>query len=292
MNNREKQKVSATAIGTCIMRATSYYEDSSYYKSDDFIAPQMIPAGMRVAVKYKLLRNILKKAIFKVPGIYEYVIARTKFIDAVFNASLENVEQVVLLGAGFDSRAIRFKQQLENAKIFELDSLATQQAKLDKLQKMEVTVPSNVNYIAIDFNRESMAEKLAQANFQKNKTCLFLLEGLTYYLEKEAIESTMQMISDHCAQGSRLVFDYADAAIAKQIMNVDEEGIKRLQRDLAKAGETPDFLMEETIQDYLRKYNFSVIEEALSTELANRYFKQNDFLLNARRFKLVSAVKR
>ena len=50
--------------------------------------------------------------------------------------------------------------------------------------------------------------------------------------------------------------------------------------------------MEETIQDYLRKYNFSVIEEASSAELANRYFKQNEFLLNAQRFKLVSAVKR
>lgn len=107
MSNREKPKVSTTAIGTCIMRATSYYEDNSYYKSDDFMAPQMIPAGMKVAVKYKFLRNILKKAIFKVPGIYEYVIARTKFIDAVFNASLENIEQIVLLGAGFDSRCQR-----------------------------------------------------------------------------------------------------------------------------------------------------------------------------------------
>ena len=48
MSNREKPKVSTTAIGTCIMRATSYYEDNSYYKSDDFMAPQMIPAGMKV----------------------------------------------------------------------------------------------------------------------------------------------------------------------------------------------------------------------------------------------------
>lgn len=292
MTKETKQKVSSTALGTCIMRATSYYEKKPCYKSEDFIAPKVIPSFLHVMAKYNILRSILKKAVFKVPGIYEYVIARTNFIDEIFKCSTDKVEQVLIFGAGFDSRAIRFSQELKNAKLFELDALPTQQAKINRLKEQYIEIPANLNFIAIDFNKESLVEKLNQAGFQKDRVCLFLLEGLTYYLDDEAINNTLRLISECSAKGSLLVFDYAAAEVAKQEIIIDECKVNKLHQSLVKAGEKPGFMLEEKIQSFLDKYKFDLVEEVTAGCLANRYFAQAGFALGAQKFRIVKAMKK
>ena len=292
MTKETKNKVSSTALGTCIMRSTSYYEKKPCYKSDDFIAPKVIPSFLHVMAKYNILRSILKKAVFKVPGIYEYVIARTKFIDEIFKCSLGNVEQVLIFGAGFDSRAIRFSQELKNAKLFEVDAPPTQQAKINRLREKYIDFPSNLNFISIDFNKESLVEKLNQAGFQNDRVCLFLLEGLTYYLDDAAIDSTLRLISACSAKGSLLVFDYAAAEAVGEEIVIDERRVKELHKSLAKAGEKPGFMLKEKIQSFLDKYNFELVEEVTSVSLANRYFGQANFALSAQKFRIVKAIKK
>lgn len=274
------------------MRSTSYYEKKPCYRSEDFIAPQIIPSFLHFMAKYNILRSVLKKAVFKVPGIYEYVIARTKFIDEIFKCSLSNVEQVLIFGAGFDSRAIRFSQELKNAKLFELDAPPTQQAKINRLKEKYIGFPSNLNFISIDFNIESLVEKLNQAGFQKDRVCLFLLEGLTYYLDDEAIDSTLRLISECSAKGSLLVFDYAAAEAVEEEIVIDERKVKELHKSLTKAGEKPGFMLEEKIQSFLDKYNFELVEDVTSASLANRYFAQANFALSAQKFRIVKAIKK
>lgn len=292
MTTKTKQKVSSTALGTCIMRSTSYYERNLCYKSEDFIAPQVVPVPLRVMAKYNILRCLLKKAVFKVPGIYEYVIARTKFIDEIFKGLPGNIEQVLIFGAGFDSRAIRFGQELKNVKVFELDARSTQQAKLNRFKESNINTPANVNYISIDFNKESLLEKLKEAGFESDRRCLFLLEGLTYYLENEAIDTTLRLLSDYCATGSLLIFDYADAKAARHEMDIDEHKVKQVHQTLVKKEEKPGFVLEEIIQDFLDKYKFELVEEATSACLAKRYFGQADFALAAQKFRIVKAIKK
>lgn len=292
MNKEAKQKASATALGTCIMRTASYYESERSYKSQDYIAPMLIPVFLKVMAKYNVSRNILKKMLFKVPGIYEYVIGRTNFIDEIFNSSLENVEQVLIFGAGFDSRAMRFSQQLKNAQVFELDALPTQQAKLNRLKESSIAVPGNLNYISIDFNKESLVDKLQQAGFQKDKVCLFLLEGLTYYLDDEAVDSTLKLISGCSAKESLLVFDYAAASVVEQEIRIDAHEVNKVRQSLVKAGEKPGFMLEEKIQSFLAKYNFELVEEVTSQVFADRYFAQADLALGAQKFRMVQAIKR
>lgn len=291
MNKPIEPKVSSTAVGTCIMRAVSYYEKNPCYKSEDFIAPVIIPSYLKVMAKYNILRNVLKKAVFKVPGIYEYVIARTKLMDEIVKGSADRMEQVLIFGAGFDSRAVRFSQSLKNTQVFELDAPLTQQAKINKYKEKNIDFPANLCFISIDFNKESLAEKLEQAGFQKNRTCLFILEGLTYYLDKKAIDSTFWLLSESCAKGSLLIFDYAAAEAVRQELRIDERSAKETQKSLEQAGEKPGFVLEEKVQSFLANYQFEVLEEITSACLAKRYFAQDDFALGAQKFRIVKAIK-
>jgi methyltransferase (TIGR00027 family) len=290
MSNRIESKVSKTAQGTALMRATSYYEKDSYYKSEDFIAPMILPSYFKTIAKFDVLRTLLKKALFKVPGIYEYVISRTKFIDEIFSDVTTGIEQVLIFGAGFDSRAIRFKNELKNANVFELDAPVTQQAKISMFTKKSIRFTSNLTFIAIDFTKESLAEKLNEAGFQNNRRCLFLLEGLTYYLTPEAIESTFSLISNYSAQGSLLVFDYASVSNDRQ-ETIDNDTKKHYQ-SLDKAGERPGFMLEGQIQDFLAQYEFELKEEVDSIQLAKKYFDKADFEPAAQKFRIVKAIKR
>lgn len=291
MSKRIETKVSITAKGTCLMRATSFYEKDPYYKSEDFIASMIMPHFFKILMKYSFSRTILKKMFFKAPGLYEYVISRTKFIDEIFKNLAENVEQILILGAGFDSRAKRFSNELKNVKIFELDALATQQAKINRFREKSIEFTPNLKFISIDFTKESLAQKLEDAGFQRNRTCLFLLEGLTYYLNQEAINNTFNLIKDYSAQDSLLVFDYASPLTNRQ-ENIDADPTMRKQYEvLAKAGEKPGFLIEEAIRDFLAKYDFTVIDGLDSTELAEKYFNKDDFGLAARKFGIVKAKK-
>ena len=292
MGKRIESKISKTALGTCLMRAASYYEKDPYYKSEDFIAAMIIPSYLKAMVKYNISRTALKKVLFKVPGIYEYIVSRTKFIDEIFSSLDAKTEQVLILGAGFDSRTIRFKDKFTKAKMFELDAPVTQQVKVNRFTKKNIPFPPNLTFISIDFNTELLAEKLNEAGFQKNCRCLFLLEGLTYYLNPEAIESTLTLLSNYSAKDSLLVFDYAAASFVSQEKMQADPKLKEHYQSLVKAGERPGFAIAEQIQDFLAKYKFELVEEVNSIHLAKKYFNNDDFPATAQQFRIVKAIKK
>lgn len=292
MSKRIENKVSITALGTCLMRATSYYEKNTSYKSEDIIASRIIPSYLRAMIRYPISRSVLKKALFKIPGIYEYIILRTKYIDEIFNSFTENMEQVLILGAGFDSRAIRFKSQLKNVQVFELDAPITQQVKKNRFAKRKIDFPDNLKFISIDFMKESLREKLNQAGFKKNKKCLFLLEGLTYYLDQKSIDDTFNLINEYSAKDSVIVFDYASAEAVRQEKIDGDMKIKKHYETLVRSGEKPDYMIEEPIEKFLEKYSFDLIEEADSTHLAQKYFNKDDLERVAKKFRIVKAIKK
>ena len=291
MSNRIETKVSITAQGTCLARAVSYYEKDFNYKSDDYIAPIMVHPFLNLIAKNGFFRKLLKKCFFKAPGNYEYLIARTKFIDAMFKNIDENVEQIVIFGAGFDSRAIRFRNELEKAMVFELDAPVTQQAKIDRIRKANIQFPENLKFISIDFNKESLSEKLDEAGFSQNKTCLFLLEGLTMYLNQGAIDQTFHLVDEYSGRNSLIIFDYVSASMVRQEHIQNDSQIKKYYQFLAKVGEKPGFAIDGHIQDFLEKYNLALIDELDSAKLAKRYFSKEDFELIAKKFRIVTAKK-
>jgi methyltransferase (TIGR00027 family) len=210
---RIENKTSRTAEFNCIFRAASYYEKLPQYKSDDHIAIELVSKFYKPLIKMGTFRKIFNRMF--PPGMYEYVIARTKYIDSIFKKAIQDeFDQILIFGAGFDSREIRFADLNKKTKIFELDAAATQEAKIYQLKK-RIKINSNLIFISIDFNKESLEEKLLSSGFNKNQKSLFILEGLTYYLSPQAIDDTFNVINKLAGDGSEVVFDYIYSSVLR-----------------------------------------------------------------------------
>jgi methyltransferase (TIGR00027 family) len=137
---------------------------------------------------------------------------RTKRFDAALLDALQNgARQVVVLGAGFDSRAYRFQSQLGNVRVLEVDYGPTQAYKKQRLGEIVEVIPSNVSFVPMDFTKDSLLEQLRNAGYSEQQNTFFLWEGVSYYLPESAVKDTLHFVRDHSAPGSRIAFDYFGA---------------------------------------------------------------------------------
>jgi len=250
-------------------------ETNHYYKSDDHIAPLLLPSGLKPFLHISLARRLFTK-VAAPKGIYEYVIARTKYIDAVFKQALaEQFDQVLIFGAGFDTRALRFQDAMGNTRVFELDVPVTQQAKIIQYQKRHLAVPPSLTFIAVDFDKESLSMKLDEAGFCMHRQSLFILEGLVMYLQPESVEATFQTIRDYAGKGSWVVFDYIYASVLrKEGIYYGETGIVQT---VSGAGEQWHFGIEKgEIEQFLAKYAMQLIDHKDAKDLEQAYFSDSN----------------
>jgi methyltransferase (TIGR00027 family) len=271
MAKRIETITSRTAELTCISRAFSVMEKRKYYKSDDSIAPLLLPTWFRNTIRLPFARTIFTRVVAP-KGIYEYVISRTKYIDSVFNqAILQNFNQILIFGAGFDSRAIRFQNKIGQIKIFELDVIVTQQSKIKQYQRRKLMIPENLTFIPIHFDKDSLSNKLDESGFQKDLKSLFILEGLIMYLQPESVDFTFRTIQDYSGQGSWIVFDTVHDSVIKQVgKHYGEYGIVET---VSKAGERWTFgLNEEQMIQFLKIYGMELKDQKNSRDLEIDYF--------------------
>lgn len=138
---------------------------------------------------------------------------RTKQFDAaLLDALQDGARQVVVLGAGFDSRAYRFRSQLGEVRFMEVDYGPTQAYKKQRLGEISEVIPANVSFVPMDFTKDSLLEQLRSAGYSEEERTFFLWEGVTYYLPEFAVKDTLHFVRDHAAPGSRIAFDYTGAS--------------------------------------------------------------------------------
>jgi len=112
------------------------------------------------------------------PGMVGAMLSRTRYVDEVLLQDLGGgARQVVILGAGFDSRAYRFRERLEGVRLFEVDYGPTQEYKKRRLQEIFGSVPKHVQYVAMDFNRDDLATQLRKNGYSPKERTLFIWEG-------------------------------------------------------------------------------------------------------------------
>jgi methyltransferase (TIGR00027 family) len=141
------------------------------------------------------------------PGPRSCVVARTRLLDDWIAVALEApVEQVVILGAGFDTRAYRLPA-LRGRAVFEVDHPDTQAAKRRQLERALGCAPRHVRFVALDFQRGDLATALGAAGFRESGRSLVLWEGTTNYLTEAAVDATLRWCA-RAAPGSRLLFTY------------------------------------------------------------------------------------
>jgi len=131
--------------------------------------------------------------------------ARMTFFDSAVERYLDTIDQFVILGAGFDTRAFRLPVA-SRVRCFEVDAPATSSAKQDLLRKAGVD-SSRVTFVSADFEADDWLQLLVAAGFDTGRPALFLWEGVTVYLDSDAVETTLRKIGS-TARGSVVAFDY------------------------------------------------------------------------------------
>jgi methyltransferase (TIGR00027 family) len=140
------------------------------------------------------------------PGVWEFLAARDRYIDDYLAACLgEGLEQLVILGAGYDALAYRFDALKAGVKVFEVDHPATQAVKLKRVTAVFGTPPPHVTYVAIDFDRQTLADRRIACGYDERLKTLFIRQGVTHYLTPQAVDGTLAFIAGNSRPDSSII---------------------------------------------------------------------------------------
>jgi methyltransferase (TIGR00027 family) len=228
-----------------------------------FLSPGFRSA-LRIASIPVLGRAIPWLADAIIPGARSSGIARTRWIDDALIAALaKGIRQVIILGAGFDCRAFRIPE-LRGGRIFEVDHPQTFATKRAHLAQFIEGEPTNLSFVQIDFNRQSLEEVLRQAGFDPAERSIFLWEGVTNYLTAGAVTSVLRLVAS-CAAGTELIFTYVHRSALDHPASFPDA--EKLLRSLAKIGEPWTFgLLPEEVSAFLQDTGLRLRQDVGSGE--------------------------
>ena len=245
--------------------------------NDPYADKFIMGAGLMKLMGHKLNAWLSQKLA---PGFHEHLISRTRFIDDLIEKSAKDgVEQYVILGAGYDSRAHRLELP-SSLKIFEVDQPEVSDRKLSRLPK-KIPNSENITYVSVDFSNQSLTEQLIKEGFDQTKSTIFTLEGVSQYITREALNSTIREIAV-LSQNAPSVFFLSyvnelldknpEACFGKGYPNPAKKAtlIKNLS---AKAGEPwISFYRSEEIENLLSQNGYSTKVNVTLEDMNSLYF--------------------
>lgn len=160
-------------------------------------------------------------------------IVRTKVIDGLIDEEARDHDQLVLLGAGYDTRAHRLAS-LAAHRVFEVDHPTTQAMKRAIIDRLRLPT-GHVVYVPVDFERDDLTASLLGAGYDPARPAVFVWEGVTQYLTSEAVEATLAVVAGLGQHGGVLIFTYVDARALADPGRFPEA--RRWLRAVARAGE-------------------------------------------------------
>ena len=167
------------------------------------------------------------------PGVRRWIAARTRFFDQATLAAIDaGITQIVIVGAGYDGRALRFGGS--GIHFFELDQAITQRDKRRRLEALGVA-PDAVTFIAHDLTRGDLAGVMAAAGHVEDRATLYICEGLLIYLEPQVGEELLGSLRDRAAPGSRLALSAHEHQLKASALARFRSGVQLLV--LAAIGE-------------------------------------------------------
>jgi methyltransferase (TIGR00027 family) len=178
--------------------------------------------------------------------------------DQLASAIARGVRQYVVLGAGLDTYAYRASPSV---RVFEVDHPATQAWKRSRLEEAGIAIPDSMTFVAVDFERQNLADELARAGFNMDQPAFFSWLGVIMYLTLEAATQTLRFIAAR-PSGSGVTFDYATGTW------------EPLARRVARAGEPFRLFFDPVeLSKLLRSVGFREIEDLNPEQINARYFR-------------------
>jgi methyltransferase (TIGR00027 family) len=267
-----KQSVGNTALGAAICRLIEQYQPKETRLFNDPLVKDLVGAPIRVLMQFASMRNLTMQQMDAItPGICGVQISRTRFIDdAVQDALSRGIGQVVILGAGLDTRPYRLAG-MERVKVFEVDLPSVQEEKKKKFQKRFGHLPEHVTFIPIDFDTQSLEAVFTGTAFDPASPAVFVWEGVTQYLSEEAVRRTLAFVGTS-APGSILVFTYVLKSLIERRSGI--RGADRMMDRVAKQGSPWLFGLEpESLASFLEPFHLRLLADVGSADYQANYFK-------------------
>jgi len=281
------QKSSLTALGTAYMRAAHQVLDAAPRILDDPVAANLLGPSSR-----QLLLD--SAAQYRTPehlALRSHCVLRSRYAeDRLAAAVRRGVTQYVVLGAGFDTFALRQPDWARGLKIFEIDHSATQGQKRELLAAAGLTLPDNAAFATVDFERESLRDGLARGGVGLGEPTFFSWLGVTGYLRVEAIDAVFRTVAGFPADSEvTLTFRQPPTPGDRE----EEERFAKMARRVASLGEPfVTFFTPAELEARLRAAGFSRVEFLTPAQAEAAYFRQRPPDLPVPdRITIVSAIK-
>ncbi len=241
---------------------------------EDTVALNLVKPSLRFFAKTGIGRAIFRKMIYPWQiGVMAYCALRTRLIDERLHRALEEgLSQVVILGAGYDTRPYRFEAFKSRTKAFEVDQPSIQADKRDKLENAFGRIPDHVTYVPVDFEKDDLAECLRLNGYDANCRTFFIWEGVTFYLDPEAVDQTLGFVASNSAPGSSIIFDYVSPDVVHGTSSAPI--VSEMLDCLRQLGEPYKFGTEPaTINSFLSQRGFTEVEDHSTQDLIDRYHR-------------------
>jgi methyltransferase (TIGR00027 family) len=267
-------KTSQTAQYIAFCRALETQEQPARRLFNDPFAFALLPGSYRMIARIAHL-PILGKLVYALldlgwPYSRSSAVVRTRAIDDLVCDAIRNgARQLVLLGAGLDSRGSRLDEAL-NIDVFEVDHPATQRVKTERLKICMGKLPTNIRYVAVDFEQDALEEKLIKSGYNPAVQAVVVWEGVIDYLTESAVQSSLAVLARLLAPSSLLIFTYTHKGAldgSKAFSGAHRwRSLSSIYGEPFLFGFNPDMLSE-----VLKSYQFQLESDASTEEIAQLY---------------------
>jgi methyltransferase (TIGR00027 family) len=266
-----KQTVGRTALGAAVCRLIEQYQPQETRLFNDPVVKGLVGAPIRVMMQVASMRKFtIQQTDAIANGIFGGQICRTRYIDDSVQAALsQGIGQVVILGAGLDTRPYRLPG-MQGVKVFEVDLPSVQDDKKKKIQKFLGRLPDHVTFIPIDFDTQNLEEAVAGTPFDPSRPAVFIWEGVTQYITEEAVRRTLAFVGNS-APGSIIIFTYVLKSIIER--RSDIPGADNLMDQVEKDAPFIFGLEPSSIADFLKPFHLALVADVGNADYQEKYLK-------------------
>ncbi len=260
-----------TAFGPMVLAAVEQNEPAGRRLVDDDLAELFLPASLRwlvAATRWGPARRLMiRGSEFTGPGLWVNMACRKHFIDDKLKEALDDIDAVVILGAGLDTRAYRLTRQVK-IPVFEVDQPVNIAMKAKTVRRVLGELPLSVRLVALDFEQDDLLTALAEHGYRTDYRAFFVCEGVTQYLTEGGVRRTLEGLRA-AAPGSRLVFTYVHRDF---IDGSDRYGTRTLYRNTRQRHQLWRFgLQPDEVAGFIADYGWRLVEQAGPDEFVQRY---------------------
>lgn len=270
-----------TAFGPMVLAAIEQLEVPERRLVDDDLAESFLPGRLRALVRLArfgpLRRMLIAASDRSGPGLWASVVCRKRYIDEKVSDPVSEIDAVVILGSGLDTRPYRIARY-SDLPVYELDQPVNIERKTAAVHRALGGVPASVHLAGVDFEHDNVMSALADNGFRDSGRTLFIWEGVTQYLTPEALHRTFEQLRA-VTPGSRLIFTYArQDFIDGTNLHGAEAVYRRFRRrsQIWKSGLEP-----ERVEEILRGYGWRVLEQVGPSYYRDLYIRPTGRTISA-----------